>query len=107
MTQLPRGLSAPKKGLSFRRIYRLQVARGDPTTLPIHDLAALGTATCRAMTGLISADAVRALGAFHFNLLRQGLVTVVVLLGKRGTGAAGLVGLGRTCCVRDHRHPFG
>ncbi len=48
-------------------------------TLPIHELAALGTATCWALTGLISADAVRSLGAFHFNLLRQGLVTVLLL----------------------------
>ena len=47
--------------------------------LPLHELAALGTATCWATTGLISADAVRALGAFHFNLLRQ--VFVAVLLG--------------------------
>lgn len=48
--------------------------------MPIHELAALGTATCWALTGLISADAVRALGAFHFNLLRQGLVTILLLL---------------------------
>jgi drug/metabolite transporter (DMT)-like permease len=45
---------------------------------PIHELAALGTATCWATTGLISADAVRALGAFHFNLIRQVLVTVLL-----------------------------
>lgn len=51
--------------------------------LPLHELAALGTATCWATTGLISADAVRALGAFHFNLVRQvfvsGLLAVIVL----------------------------
>ena len=45
-------------------------------TIPIHELAALATATCWATTGLIAADAVRALGAFHFNLWRQGFVTL-------------------------------
>ncbi len=58
-------------------------------TFPLHELAAVGTATCWAMTGMISADAVRALGAFHFNLIRQGFVTlllfgIVVILGKAG-----------------------
>lgn len=45
---------------------------------PIHELAALGTATCWATTGLIASDAIRALGAFHFNLLRQAFVTAVL-----------------------------
>lgn len=59
-------------------------------TLPLHELAALGTATCWAMTGLISADAVRALGAFHFNLIRQLFVTVLlaVLVLALGTWTA-------------------
>lgn len=48
--------------------------------MPLHELAALGTATCWATTGLISADAVRALGAFHFNLIRQGFVTLLLAL---------------------------
>jgi drug/metabolite transporter (DMT)-like permease len=48
-------------------------------SFPIHELAALGTATCWATTGLIAADAVRALGPFHFNLWRQGFVTLVLL----------------------------
>ncbi len=48
-------------------------------TLPLHELAALGTAVCWATTGLIAADAVRALGAFHFNLIRQGFVSVILL----------------------------
>lgn len=48
--------------------------------LPIHELAALGTATCWAMTGVIAADAVRALGAFRFNLIRQGLVTMLLAI---------------------------
>lgn len=56
-------------------------------TLPIHELAAIGTATCWALTGLISADAVRALGAFHFNLLRQGLVTILLIAVVVGSGA--------------------
>ena len=46
---------------------------------PIHELAALGTATCWATTGIIASDAIRALGAFHFNLYRQ--VFVALLLG--------------------------
>ena len=60
-------------------------------TIPIHELAALATATCWATTGLIAADAVRALGAFHFNLWRQGFVTLVLLAVVAATGAwAGL-----------------
>lgn len=46
--------------------------------LPVHELAALGTATCWAMTGIIASDAIRALGAFHFNLIRQVFVTVLL-----------------------------
>ena len=75
--------------------------------LPLHELAALGTATCWAITGLISADAVRALGAFHFNLLRQVFVTVllggIVILSQSWTGqswqtvgtlaASGIIGI--------------
>ncbi len=48
--------------------------------LPLHELAALGTATCWATTGLIAADAVRALGPFWFNLIRQGFVTALLAL---------------------------
>ncbi len=47
-------------------------------TLPLHELAALGTATCWALTGLIAADAVRMIGPFYFNLLRQGFVTLLL-----------------------------
>jgi drug/metabolite transporter (DMT)-like permease len=47
-------------------------------SLPLHELAALGTATCWAVTGLMAADAVRALGPFWFNLLRQGFVTLLL-----------------------------
>jgi drug/metabolite transporter (DMT)-like permease len=45
---------------------------------PIHELAALGTATCWATTGIIASDAIRALGAFHFNLIRQAFVTLLL-----------------------------
>lgn len=54
--------------------------------LPIHELAALGTATCWATTGLIAADAVRVLGPFWFNLLRQGFVTLLLALILTATG---------------------
>lgn len=46
--------------------------------LPIHELAALGTATCRAATGIIASDTIRALGAFHCNLARQAFVTLIL-----------------------------
>ena len=46
--------------------------------LPLQELAALGTATCWAITGVISADGVRALGAFHFNLIRQVFVSAIL-----------------------------
>lgn len=45
---------------------------------PIHELAALGTATCWAATGIIASDAIRVLGAFQFNLIRQVFVTVLL-----------------------------
>lgn len=48
--------------------------------LPLHELAALGTATCWAMSGLIATDAVRSLGAFHFNLIRQIFVSLMLVL---------------------------
>jgi drug/metabolite transporter (DMT)-like permease len=59
---------------------------------PIHELAALGTATCWAMTGLIASDAIRALGAFHFNLIRQVFVTLILGAVVLATGAGGLPG---------------
>jgi drug/metabolite transporter (DMT)-like permease len=46
--------------------------------VPSHELAALGTALCWASTGVIASDAIRALGAFHFNLIRQVLVTLLL-----------------------------
>lgn len=54
--------------------------------LPLHELAALGTATCWATTGLIAADAVRVLGPFWFNLLRQGFVTALLAVILTVTG---------------------
>lgn len=59
---------------------------------PIHELAALGTATCWATTGLIASDAIRALGAFHFNLIRQVFVTLILGCVVLATGAGGLPG---------------
>ena len=57
---------------------------------PIHELAALGTATCWAMTGIIASDAIRALGAFHFNLIRQAFVTLLLAGIVLVSGALGL-----------------
>jgi drug/metabolite transporter (DMT)-like permease len=45
---------------------------------PIHEMAALGTATCWATTGILASDAIRALGAFHFNLIRLVFVTLLL-----------------------------
>jgi drug/metabolite transporter (DMT)-like permease len=59
---------------------------------PIHELAALGTATCWATTGLIASDAIRALGAFHFNLIRQVFVTLILSGVVLATGAVGVPG---------------
>ena len=67
--------------------------------LPLHELAALGTATCWAVTGLIASDAVRAVGPFYFNLIRQAFVAlllcaVVLITGSGaapGWGAAGVL----------------
>jgi drug/metabolite transporter (DMT)-like permease len=59
---------------------------------PIHELAALGTATCWATTGIIASDAIRALGAFHFNLLRQGFVTLILAGIVLATGSLDLPG---------------
>jgi drug/metabolite transporter (DMT)-like permease len=61
--------------------------------LPLHELAALGTATCWATTGLFAADGVRALGPFYFNLIRQLLVSVLLLLVVLATSAWGSLDL--------------
>ncbi len=55
-------------------------------TLPLHELAALGTATCWATTGLIVSDGIKAMGAFHFNLIRQGFVSLVLIAVVTATG---------------------
>ncbi len=60
---------------------------------PIHELAALGTATCWATTGIIASDAIRVLGAFHFNLLRQGFVTLILAGIVLATGNLDLPGI--------------
>ncbi len=59
---------------------------------PIHELAALGTATCWATTGILASDAIRALGAFHFNLLRQIFVTLVLAVVVLASGTLTLPG---------------
>lgn len=59
---------------------------------PIHELAALGTATCWAMTGIIASDAIRALGAFHFNLIRQVFVSLILAAVVLMSGALALPG---------------
>ncbi|WP_134724511.1 DMT family transporter [Paracoccus luteus] len=55
--------------------------------MPIHELAALGAATCWAMTGLLAAGPVRALGPFGFNLIRQGFVTLLLAVLVAVTGS--------------------
>lgn len=59
---------------------------------PIHELAALGTATCWATTGIIASDAIRVLGAFHFNLARQGFVTLILAVIALASGSLALPG---------------
>lgn len=54
--------------------------------MPIHELAALGAAICWAMTGLLSAGPVAALGPFGFNLVRQAFVTVLLAAIVLATG---------------------
>lgn len=68
-------------------------------TLPLHELAALGTATCWSITGLLSSDGVRVLGPFYFNLIRQTFVAlllcgIVLITGgwaAPGWGVAGIL----------------
>ena len=54
---------------------------------PLHELAALGTATCWATTGLIASDAIRVLGPFWFNLIRQVFVALLLAVIVLATGA--------------------
>jgi drug/metabolite transporter (DMT)-like permease len=65
---------------------------GDDMAFPIQELAALGTATCWATTGIIASDAIRALGAFHFNLIRQVFVTLILAVVVLASGASALPG---------------
>lgn len=57
--------------------------------LPLHEIAALGTALCWSVTGLFAADAVRSLGPFHFNLIRQLFIAALLaaIVGLRGFGS--------------------
>ncbi len=59
---------------------------------PIHELAALGTATCWATTGILASDAIRALGPFHFNLIRQVFVSLILAALVLGSGTLALPG---------------
>ena len=76
--------------------------------MPIHELAALGAAICWALTGLLSAGPVAALGPFGFNLIRQGFVTTVqvtVLGGLLSLVVAFALGLARLSTHRWLRWP--
>ena len=55
--------------------------------MPIHELAALGAATCWALTGLISAGPAGHLGAPTFNRVRQIFVTGLLTVYVVATGA--------------------
>lgn len=46
--------------------------------MPIYELAAIGSAICWALTGVLTAPAAAYLGAFGFNLYRQAFVTLVL-----------------------------
>lgn len=59
---------------------------------PIHELAAIGTATCWAMTGIIASDAIRVLGAFNFNLIRHAFVMLILGVLVFASGATALPG---------------
>lgn len=54
--------------------------------MPVHEIAALGAATCWAVTGLISAGPAGHLGALAFNRLRQIFVTGLLALYVVATG---------------------
>lgn len=54
--------------------------------MPIHEIAALAAAACWAVSGLISATPVTALGPFAFNLIRQGMVTAMLVVFVLATG---------------------
>lgn len=61
-------------------------------TGPIHELAAVAAATCWAITSIIATDAIRVLGAFHFNMIRQIFVTVILTGVVLASGALTLPG---------------
>ena len=54
--------------------------------MPVHELAALGAATCWALTGVISAGPAGHLGALAFNRLRQVFVTGLLAAYTLATG---------------------
>src|SRR5690349_21075494 len=55
--------------------------------IPVHELAALGAATCWAITGLIAAAPAGHLGSLAFNRVRQIFVTGLFVLYALVTGA--------------------
>lgn len=55
--------------------------------MPVYELAALGAATCWALTGIISAGPAGHLGALAFNRVRQIFVTTLLALFVLTTGA--------------------
>lgn len=55
--------------------------------MPVYELAALGAATCWALTGIISAGPAGHLGALAFNRLRQVFVTALLAIYVLGTGS--------------------
>lgn len=55
--------------------------------MPIHELAAIGTATCWALTSLISSGPVSHLGALAFNRLRQVFVALLLAVFVAASGA--------------------
>jgi len=55
--------------------------------MPIHEIAALGAATCWAVTGMISAGPAGYLGAPAFNRVRQVFVTGLLTIYVLATGA--------------------
>ena len=56
------------------------------TAVPLHELAALGAATCWALTGIIAAEPAGHLGALVFNRWRQVFATGLFLLYVAATG---------------------
>ena len=70
-----------------------------PFPLPLHELAALATATCWATTGMIAADAIARLGPFYFNLIRQVFVAALLAIVVTASGGWGGLDLAQTAAL--------